>query len=142
MASDPLFIDTGGFYALMVIDSPGHERAKEIMANAANMRRPLVTTDYVIQETATLLVARRQRRILEPFFERTQTSKSLTTHWITPERFADARQLMRKFDDQPFSFTDCVSFILMRELALTEALATDSHFRTAGFIPLLADISS
>ena len=111
------------------------------MTNAERVRRPLVTTDYIVQETATLLVARRQRRIVEPFFERTITSQSLTTYWITPERFADARRLMRKFDDQPFSFTDCVSFVLMRDLALTEALATDSHFRTAGFIPLLADNS-
>lgn len=141
MESDPLFIDTGGFYALMVKDSPGHERAKEIMANAAKERRSLATTDYVIQETATLLIARRQRRILEPFFERTQTSRSLKTHWITPDRFADARRLMEKFDDQPFSFTDCVSFVLMRNMALTEALATDSHFRIAGFNPLLADCS-
>ena len=141
MESEPLFIDTGGFYALMVSNSPGHNKAREIMTNAERVRRPLVTTDYIVQETATLLVARRQRRIVEPFFERTITSQSLTTYWITPERFADARRLMRKFDDQPFSFTDCVSFVLMRELALTDALATDSHFRTAGFIPLLADNS-
>lgn len=142
MAFEPLFLDTGGIYALMVEDSAGHAQAKEIMAHAARMRRPLITTDYVIQETATLLIARRQRRLVEPFFKRTEASISLTTYWITPERFADARQLMAQYHDQPFSFTDCVSFVLMRELELTEALATDSHFRTAGFIPLLADLSS
>jgi predicted nucleic acid-binding protein len=38
-----------------------------------------------------------------------------------------------------FSFTDCVSFVVMKELRLTDALATDNHFRIAGFDPLLAE---
>ena len=141
MAFDPLFIDTGGFYALMVEGSLEHSEAKKIFVNAGRIRRPLVTTDYVIQETATLLMARGQSRLIQPFFERTDTSTSLTAYWITPERFTAAREFMARYAEHPFSFTDCVSFVLMRELELTDALATDSHFRIAGFNPLLADLS-
>jgi len=35
--------------------------------------------------------------------------------------------------DKDFSFTDCTSFVLMREMRLTQALTTDSHFRQMGF---------
>jgi len=38
-----------------------------------------------------------------------------------------------------FIDSDCVSFVVMKELRLTDALATDHHFRIAGFNPLLAD---
>jgi predicted nucleic acid-binding protein len=46
---------------------------------------------------------------------------------------------MLKHLDQEFSFTDCASFVVMRELRLNEALATGNHFRIAGFSPLLAE---
>ncbi len=35
--------------------------------------------------------------------------------------------------DKDYSFTDCSSFVVMRELRLKEALTTDRHFRQAGF---------
>jgi hypothetical protein len=56
---------------------------------------------------------------------------------MTPDRFAAARELILKHFDQEFSFTDCVSFVVMKELRLLDALATDKHFRIAGFNPLL-----
>ena len=58
---------------------------------------------------------------------------------MTPNRFAAARKFMLKHLDQEFSFTDCASFVVMKELRLTEALATDKHFRIAGFNPLLLE---
>jgi hypothetical protein len=56
---------------------------------------------------------------------------------MTPDRFAAAREFILKHFDQEFSFTDCVSFVVMKELRLLDALATDKHFRIAGFNPLL-----
>ena len=72
-------------------------------------------------------------------FRLTEESQALTTEWISPDRFSAARKFMLKHLDQEFSFTDCVSFVVMKELRLTDALATDNHFRIAGFNPLLAD---
>lgn len=138
MAAEPLFIDTGGFYALVLPKGESQEIAVEIMQNAARQRRRVVTTDYLLDETATLLRARGLPILLTAFFRLTEESQALTVEWTSPNRFAAARKLMLKHLDQEYSFTDCVSFIVMRELRLTDALATDSHFRTAGFNPLLA----
>jgi predicted nucleic acid-binding protein len=138
MAAEALFIDSGGFYALVSPDSASHDLAVEIMQAAARERRRAVTTDYIIDETATLLRARGLTRQLAEFFRLTEESQALTLEWTSPDRFAAARKFMLKHLDQEFSFTDCVSFVVMKELRLTDALATDHHFRIAGFNPLLA----
>lgn len=61
-----------------------------------------------------------------------QTS-ALDLEWIGSQRFDRAARLFRRYEDQAFSFTDCTSFAVMRELRLTEALTKDDHFRIAGF---------
>ena len=109
------------------------------MEESSRVRRRAVTTDYVLDETATLFRARGLTKPLAEFFRLTEASHALSIEWITPDRFATARRFMLKHLDQEFSFTDCVSFIVMKELRLSEALATDRHFRIAGFNPLLAD---
>jgi hypothetical protein len=139
MAVEPLFIDTGGFYALVSPDSMSHEIAVTILQDAAYQRRRAVTTDYVIDETATLLRARGLTKLLVEFFRVCDESAALAIEWTSPDRFAAARKFMLKHLDQDFSFTDCVSFVVMRELGLFDALATDRHFRIAGFNPLLVD---
>ncbi len=138
MAAEPLFIDSGGFYALVSPDSQSHERAVEIMQTAAQERRRAVTTDYIVDETTTLLRARGLAKLVAEFFRLTEESRALTIEWTSPNRFAAARKFMLKHLDQGLSFTNYVSFVVMKELRLFDALATDEHFRIAGFNLLLA----
>ncbi len=86
-----------------------------------------------------MLRARGLTKLLAEFFRLTEESQALAVEWTSPDRFAAARQFMLKHLDQEFSFTDCLSFVVMKELRLTDALATDKHFRIAGFNPLLAE---
>ena len=92
-----------------------------------------------MDETATLLRARGLTKPLKEFLRLTEESQALSIEWMTPGRFAAARGFMLKHLDQEFSFTDCASFVVMKELRLTDALATDKHFRIAGFNPLLLE---
>jgi predicted nucleic acid-binding protein len=57
--------------------------------------------------------------------------------WTDEGRFAAVRAFFRKHGDQAWSFTDCVSFCVMKELRLNEALTTDQHFEQAGLVALL-----
>jgi uncharacterized protein len=139
MAPEPLFIDSGGFYALVSEESVAHRDAVAIMEESRRTRRRTVTTDYVLDETATLLRARGLTKQLKEFLRLTAASQALSIEWMTPDRFAAARIFMLKHLDQKFSFTDCASFIVMNELRLVDALATDKHFRIAGFNPLLLE---
>jgi predicted nucleic acid-binding protein len=51
-------------------------------------------------------------------------------------RAEKARALFFRHRDKDYSFTDCTSFVAMRELKLKEALTTDSRFRQMGFVVL------
>ncbi len=48
-------------------------------------------------------------------------------------------RLYRERPDKEWGLTDCVSFVVMRERGLTEALTTDDHFRQTGYRALLLD---
>lgn len=100
MAAEPLFIDSGGFYALVSPDSGPHELAVEIMEAAAQEWRRAVTTDYIIDETATLLLARGLPKLPADFFRLTEESEALAVEWTLPDRFAAARKFMLKHLDQ------------------------------------------
>jgi predicted nucleic acid-binding protein len=56
---------------------------------------------------------------------------------LSEELYKRGLQLYRERRDKEWSLTDCISFIVMQELGLTEALTTDKHFRQAGFRVLL-----
>jgi len=52
-------------------------------------------------------------------------------------RFDAVKAFVRRHADHDYSFTDCASFVVMRELRLSQALTTDGHFAAAGFETLL-----
>jgi len=133
MAERIVFLDTSGIYAWVNKSDPWHE-AMGALPKQEKCR--LVLTDYVVDETCALFVARKiphQRRRL---FELIDHSKIVNFAWIGPELFNQAREWMLRYEDQPFSFTDCTSFACMKQLGIREAATTDRHFLTAGFEPL------
>jgi len=137
-AKQQIFVDTSGFYALLVAKDEAHEDAASVLKNAQQSRRGFVTSDYVLDETATLLRARGFLHLLTPFFDAVMASRACHVEWISPERFSQARQSFLTHAERGWSFTDCVNFSLMKEFHLKEALSKDGHFREAGFTPLLA----
>jgi hypothetical protein len=56
---------------------------------------------------------------------------------VTPARFEAAKTFFRRHADHGYSFTDCTSFVTMREMRLTRVLTIDRHFQQAGFQVLL-----
>ncbi len=133
-----IFIDTSGFYALLIRGDDQHDRARTIMRGAAKKKLRLVTTDYVLDETATLLMARGCSNVVPALFHSVAASRACRMVWMDTERFEKAKNSFIKNMENRWSFTDCFSFIVMKELRLREALSKDAHFRAAGFTPLLA----
>jgi uncharacterized protein len=131
------FVDTSGFYAVLVKRDPMHVQANDFLSRASRSGGLLVTTDYILGETATLLRARGHGHLGDIFFQSVFASRACQIEWMDPERFAHTRQFFLKHDDTSWSFTDCFSFLVMRAFALHDALTTDVHFRQAGFRQLL-----
>src|SRR5437764_153759 len=60
---------------------------------------------------------------------------SRALRWLdaTATDWSAALTLMRKYADQGVSFTDCISFALMKREAISHVFGFDRHFRAAGF---------
>ena len=86
-----------------------------------------------MDETLTLLRIRLGIDAAERWWEQVDSSSRVRWEYISPARAEKARGLFFRYRDKEFSFTDCTSFILMRELKVREALTTDRHFHQAGF---------
>lgn len=131
------FVDTSGFYALLVERDEMHQTAARILRAAHRSRALFVTTDYVLDETATLLLARGLGHLVDPFLRSTLHSKACAIEWTDQEAFSRAAAFLGKHIDQGWSFTDCVSFQTMKRGRIREALTKDQHFVKAGFVALL-----
>ena len=136
MAAD-VFVDTSGFYALLAKRDTWHQKADRLVSKAGRDGRRLVTTDYVLVETANLLRARGLGYLTSELFERVLNSTACRIEWTDVDGFQKARVFFQKHTDQSWSFTDCSCFCAMKELRVREALTSDAHFEQAGFVVLL-----
>lgn len=130
-------MDTSGWYALIDRRDAWHARARDEVRRLLERRHTLVTSDYVVDESCTLAKARAGSAAAVRLLDLLHQTQSVEWEWIGTERFDRAEALFRKHKDQGYSFTDCASFALMRELRIEAALTSDEHFRAAGFRPLL-----
>jgi predicted nucleic acid-binding protein len=130
-------MDTSGFLALWDATDAHHSSAVRLQANLARSKRGFVTTDYVIDETVTLLLVRHSHAAASDFLETVGDSESLRVEWVASDLFYRAADFFRGHKDKEWSFTDCVSFTVMRDSDIQDCFTTDRHFRQAGFTALL-----
>jgi predicted nucleic acid-binding protein len=93
----------------------------------------LVLTDYILDEACTLAKARAGSEASLRLLKLVEASAGFRMEWVGPDRFELAMTYFRKHTDHGYSFTDCTSFVVMRELRLRDALTADHHFVEAGF---------
>lgn len=132
-----VFVDTSGFFALLVKKDDCHEKARKILRNAGKQGTPFVTTDYVLDETATLLMARGHGHLAQGFFDSIFQSNACQLVWTGAANFHTTTTAFLKYYERGWSFTDCLSFQVMNERKLQKALTKDQHFQQAGFQALL-----
>jgi predicted nucleic acid-binding protein len=128
-----LFVDTAGWMACADGSDPAHGKAVAVRDSWLEGGGLFVTSDYVADETLTLLRIRLGIDAAEAWWQQVDGSSRVRWEYVSLARADKARGLFFRYRDKDFSFTDCTSFILMRELKLREALTTDHHFLQAGF---------
>lgn len=138
MAARDVFVDTSGFYAALDARDAHHARAAALVAETVRSGRRIVFTDYVITESLNLSVARRGHHIAVRMLDFLDQSRAWDRVSVDSAYFGKAALYFRKHGDKTFSFTDCTSFVVMKELGLRRVLTTDHHFHQAGFEVLLA----
>ncbi|MGA2175797.1 MAG: PIN domain-containing protein [Verrucomicrobiota bacterium] len=128
-----LFVDTAGWVACADSVDAAHRPAAAARDRWLEEGGVLVTTDYVVDETLTLLRRRLGLDAAEAWWRQVNGSARLRWEFVNLARADQARELFFRYRDKEYSFTDCTSFVVMRELKLREALTTDRHFAQAGF---------
>jgi predicted nucleic acid-binding protein len=93
----------------------------------------LITTDYVIDETLTLIRFRLGLSAASAWWQQIDGSARLRWERVETDRFERARHLFFHYRDKDLSFTDCTSIDVMRELKVTTVITTDRHFEQVGF---------
>lgn len=90
MAAVDVFMDTAGFLALWDASDEHHAEALRLQERLARKQRRFITTEYVADETVTLLLVRHTRRAAIDFLDTVEQSEALRLEWIDPARFMRA----------------------------------------------------
>lgn len=131
-----IFIDTWGWLVLGDSREKYHGKIREWYSSFRQKGGNLYTSDYVLDETYTLLFRRVHYDLAISSLDSIQKSideKFLNLEWINPSRFEKAKKLRYKFSDKPYiSFTDLTSIVVMKELDIIDVLTEDNHFLQVG----------
>jgi len=127
------FVDTSAWFAMADASDPRHEQMRALRTRELSRRTRFVITDYVVDETLTLLRSRLGIDAARRWWWGIGESDRVTVERVDPVRTEKALEWFFGWPDHGFSFTDCTSFVVMRELGLRRALTTDRHFAEAGF---------
>jgi uncharacterized protein len=129
------FADTAYFIALV---SPADFADAEARVQAAITGRTIVTTSAVLNELGNHFAKPPNRTIFASFVDSLRANSAFTLVHVDERVFDSGLDLYRQRSDKLWSLTDCISFVVMRELRLSNALTTDHHFQQAGFNVLLS----
>lgn len=95
-----------------------------------------MTTELVLVELANRFAGSRFRPLVQNYFGLLRPQNHVVP--ASRARLENALRLYHQHDDKRWSLTDCLSFVVMRERRITEALTGDHHFMQAGFVAVFA----
>lgn len=134
--SNKIFIDT--LYVIALINQRDDYHNKAVELADAYESQPLVTTDAVLMEIGNGLARAFKSQAIE-IIDDFLTSGNVEIIHLNPELFGRAYSLYKQYQDKEWGLIDCVSFVVMREAKITDALTCDQHFVQAGFQALMQD---
>ncbi len=134
-----VFVDTGGWAALFVRGEKGHATAVQLYQHMRAEGRRFITTNYVLVELLALFSSplRLPRATQFHYLDTIRASHVLEIVHVDAQMDAAAYAFLKARADKEWSLVDAVSFLVMQERGITDALTTDHHFEQAGFIRLI-----
>ena len=127
------FVDTSAWYPLLVRAHPDHDGVAAALRGMVSRHRRLVTTNLVIAETHALLLRRTSHSAALAFARTVGEAPNVVVRSSAELEESALNDWLERYGDQDFSLTDAVSFAVMAERGIEEALSLDHHFAVAGF---------
>jgi predicted nucleic acid-binding protein len=130
-----VFADAYFYLALFNTRDAHHKRVAEFITGFTG---GVVTTQWVLTEVADAFASIPQRRQLQAKFQILADDPETRIVEASPDLFEKGLALYNSRPDKFWSLTDCISFVVMTEERISDALTGDRHFDQAGFKALLA----
>lgn len=128
------FADTYYFLALVSSKDESHERA---LAFSRDARLETLTTAWVLAEVADGLASQPRRAIALKLLDSLRSNPRMAILPAEQDQFERGLKRFRERPDKEWSLTDFISFVVMEEHGIQDALTADHHFGQAGFNVLL-----
>ena len=132
-----VFLDTSFAVALSAVSDENHARAMEIADELEAANTHFVTTRAILLEIGNALSKLRHRAAAISLLTALENDPRVEIVPASEELYHRALDTYRAREDKEWGLIDCMSFIVMNDKGLTEALTADHHFNQAGFHPLL-----
>lgn len=132
-----VFLDTSFAIALSAVTDQNHIRAVELADQIEAKGTRLVTTQAILLEIGNALSKQRYRVAAIQLLESLKADPNVEIVLLTNELYAAAFNLFKSREDKEWGLVDCISFIVMQNRGITDALTADDHFHQAGFRALL-----
>ncbi len=129
------FADPAHCFALFSANDAFHSKARELQAQ----RRRIVTTEWVLTEVADGFSSPPNRPTFLGLVRSLRRARSVEIVPASTELFDQGCKFYAERNDKSWSLTDCISFVVMLERGITEALTSVRHFEQAGFVALLRE---
>ena len=129
-----VFADTFFYVALLREGDRAHERAW----SEAKVNRQVITTEFVLLELGDACSKAKDHADFLSLVAGIRASSRVKVVSLDSGLMRRGLELMRNRPDKDWSLSDCISFVVMEEMGLREALTGDRHFEQAGFKALLA----
>jgi predicted nucleic acid-binding protein len=114
-------------------DDRHNDRAAEVFPKVLKSYQRLITSNLVVAETYIILRLALGHGPAMIFMDSLRESPRIERVYATSDLDLEAGEMLRRYQDQDFSYTDAVSFALMRQRGISTAFTFDAHFATAGF---------
>ncbi|MCK5327663.1 MAG: type II toxin-antitoxin system VapC family toxin [Candidatus Latescibacteria bacterium] len=134
-----VFLDAAYAIALSAPNDQYHDRAERFAEQLEAEGTRLITTRAVVLEIGNALAKLRNRSASVELMSALEEDPKIEIVPISELLYRRAFHLYRERPDKEWGITDCISFIVMQNRGLTEALTTDEHFQQAGFRALLRE---
>ena len=136
-----VFLDSSFAIALSATTDENHARAKILAERLKAEETVLITTQAVLLEIGNALAKQRYRNASVKLLRSLAHDPRVQIVHLSKELYDQGFQLYRERQDKEWGITDCISFQVMRERGLSQALTADAHFQQAGYEALLLTVS-
>ncbi len=138
MSHERLFLDTAFIQALLNPRDDYHNQAKRLFPRIRSASEVWIT-EAIFVEVGNALSASNRNGAAQ-FIQQCYRTDNIRIVSVDTELLTEALALYQSRSDKAWGLTDCISFVVMQQQNITDAMTGDRHFVQAGFYALMLNI--